>query len=270
MRSNYHTHSVYCDGRDTPAEMAAAAFSLGFSALGFSGHMDPAFSGCGMTPEKEAAYRCDIALLKAEYAGRMEIYCGIEQDILSGRRDPFYDYAIGSVHWIEKDGRHLCVDWSAEKTAQNIADFYHGDACAYAADYYAMVARVKEKTGCDIIGHFDLLTKFDEEAEKFSGDDPRYRAAVLPALDALCMPGEIFEINTGAIARGYRKTPYPALWILRELHHRRCAIMLNSDCHDRTKLTCGFDIACRLAREAGFDSQVVLLGGRFQEAPLPE
>ena len=84
------------------------------------------------------------------------------------------------------------------------------------------------------------------------------------------MPGEIFEINTGAIARGYRKTPYPALWILRELHHRRCAIMLNSDCHDRTKLTCGFDIACRLAREAGFDSQVVLLGGRFQEAPLPE
>ena len=56
MLANYHTHSVYCDGRDTPAEMAQAAFDLGFGALGFSGHRDPAFSPCGMTREKEAAY----------------------------------------------------------------------------------------------------------------------------------------------------------------------------------------------------------------------
>ena len=201
MRSNFHTHSIYCDGRDTPREMAEAACALGFFALGFSGHSEPDFSTCGMTPEHEAAYRAEIANLKAEYAGRMEIYCGVEQDVLAGKRDPWYDYAIGSVHYIEKDGQPLCVDWSAEKTAQHIAHCYHGDAIAYAADYFDQVSRVREITGCDIIGHFDLLTKFDEGERLFSGSDPRYRAAVMPALEALCGAGTIFEINTGAMSR---------------------------------------------------------------------
>ena len=265
MGSNFHTHSVYCDGRDTPAEMAEAAFSLGFSALGFSGHRDPAFSDCGMTPEKEALYRRDIAQLKAEYAGRMEIYCGIEQDLLAGHRDPAYDYAIGSVHWIEKDGLRLCVDWSAEKTQWNVDHVYHGDPYAYAADYFDRVAQVKQVTNCDIIGHFDLLTKFDEDGAVFDQEHPRYRAAVMHALDGLASPGTVFEINTGAMARGYRRTPFPALWILRELRRRNCLVMLNSDCHDRRKLAYGFDEAIALAKEAGFDSHAVIRGGEITE-----
>ncbi len=268
VQSNFHTHSVYCDGKDTPAEMAERALSLGFFALGFSGHCDPPFSSCGMTAEGAAAYRRDIAALKKQYAGRMEIYCGVEQDILSGPRAPEYDYAIGSVHWIEKDGRFLSVDWKEEIARQNIRAHYGGDACAYAEDYYALVAQVKERTGCEIIGHFDLLTKFDEAGALFSPDMPRYRAAALMALDALAAPGTIFEINTGAMARGYRTTPYPALWILRELKRRRCAVMLSSDCHDRDRLTYGFETASALALEAGFDGQVVLKNGGFQEIAI--
>ncbi len=267
-RSNFHTHSIYCDGRDTPAEMAEKAFSLGFGALGFSGHKDPAFSDCGMTPEKEAQYRRAVAALKARYAGRMEIYCGIEQDILAGRRDPAYDYAIGSVHWLEKDGMHLSVDWKAEKAKWNIETAYRGDPYAYAADYYAAVARVREVTACDIIGHFDLITKFEESCAFFDQQHPRYRAAVMEALEALGSPGTIFEINTGAMARGYRSTPYPALWILRELRQRRCAIMINSDCHDREKLDCGFDLARELALAAGFRETIVIRSGAFTAEAL--
>ena len=268
VRSNFHTHSTYCDGRDTPGEMAETAFSLGFLALGFSGHCDPAFSGCGMTPEGSRLYRQEINALKETYVGRMEIYCGIEQDYFSGPRAPEYDYAIGSVHWLEKDGHHLGVDWSLEKTAENVTQYYGGDPYAYAADYYALVARVREQTGCDIIGHFDLLTKFTELSPLLDEADPRYRRAVFAALDALAEPGQIFEINTVAMARGYRTAPYPALWILRELRRRRCAVMINSDCHDRRKLTCGFDLAQALAREAGFSSRIEIRGGAFQETAL--
>ena len=268
MLTNYHTHSVWCDGLDTPAEMAETAFETGFDALGFSGHRDPSFSRCGMTEEGEAAYRREIEGLKEDYAGRMEIYCGIEQDILAGPRDPFYDFAIGSVHWIPKDGRHLPVDWNAQAIRDSIDRIYGGDACAYARDYYGLVARVKRETHCDIIGHFDLLTKFDEESRLFSADDPRYRQCVLDALDAVGTPGTVFEINTGAIARGYRRTPYPAAWILRELRRRGCGIMINSDCHDRTMLACGFDIARSAALEAGFRSRIVLMRGEFRETEL--
>ena len=268
MRSNFHTHSVYCDGKDTPAEMAAEAYALGFAALGFSGHSDPAFSDCGMSPEKEAAYRQEVFRLKTEYAGRMEIYCGVERDILAGMRPEGYDYVIGSVHWLEKDGRHPSIDWKGEIVRQNIDELYSGDPYAYAEAYFAQVARVKAVTGCDVIGHFDLLTKFEDSCHFFDQQHPRYRRAALSALDALGAPGTIFEINTGAIARGYRQTPYPALWILKELKQRRCAIMINSDCHDRRFLTCGFDVARALAREAGFDSQIVIQNGKFTEIAL--
>ena len=35
---NFHTHTKYCDGKNTTAEMVERAVALGFSALGFSGH----------------------------------------------------------------------------------------------------------------------------------------------------------------------------------------------------------------------------------------
>ena len=37
-KRNYHTHTDFCDGQNTPEEMAEAAAKKGFPALGFSGH----------------------------------------------------------------------------------------------------------------------------------------------------------------------------------------------------------------------------------------
>ena len=35
MRANYHTHTTWCDGRNTTREMAEAAVAKGFDVLGF-------------------------------------------------------------------------------------------------------------------------------------------------------------------------------------------------------------------------------------------
>lgn len=269
MRANFHTHTRFCDGKDSPAEMAARAYELGFEALGFSGHSFTDFDPCGMSHASEADYRAEIARLKARYAGRMEIYLGIEQDFFSGTVPPEYDYALGSVHYVLRDGEYLCVDWSAERTRENIAK-YGGDPCAYAEAYFALVGAVLERTGAQIVGHFDLLRKFDEQDPVFDESHPRYRRAVTEALDRLCENGKqpIFEINTGAMARGYRSVPYPSAWILHQIRARCCPIMITTDCHDRGKLTFGYDAAAELARAAGFTSQITIRRGLFEEAPL--
>ena len=44
MLQNLHTHSTFCDGKNTPREMIEAAIALGFNSLGFSGHAPPAQS----------------------------------------------------------------------------------------------------------------------------------------------------------------------------------------------------------------------------------
>ena len=38
MLYNYHTHTNYCDGKNTAEEIVKKAIELGLSELGFSGH----------------------------------------------------------------------------------------------------------------------------------------------------------------------------------------------------------------------------------------
>jgi len=38
MLSNYHTHSTFCDGKNTPEEIVLAAIDKGFDVIGLSGH----------------------------------------------------------------------------------------------------------------------------------------------------------------------------------------------------------------------------------------
>ena len=113
------------------------------------------------------------------------------------------------------------------------------------------------------MGHFDLVTKNAERGVPFDEENPRYRAAFLAAIDALSETRPVFEINTGAMARGYRTSPYPSLTVLKELRKRGLHIMINSDCHDRRYLNFGFETARELAAAAGYTERAVIKGGKL-------
>ncbi|MDO4974462.1 MAG: histidinol-phosphatase [Eubacteriales bacterium] len=236
--SNYHTHSTFCDGADAPEEIVREAIRRGCPELGFSGHSHIPFDDCCMSVEGTEEYKAEIRRLREKYADRIRIWLGVEQDIFGDLPTDDYDYVIGSVHFVFRDGRYLSVDESRESFLDHVAHFYGGDILAFAEDYYALVAQVYERTHCRIVGHFDLITKYNEDDCLFDTGDPRYRAAALRALDALADKPVLFEINTGAISRGYRRTPYPAPWILEELQARGAGLILSSDCHRKEDLLC--------------------------------
>ena len=108
---------------------------------------------------------------------------------------------------------------------------------------------VADKTGADIIGHFDILTKFHEQTPLFDLSHPRYIAAWKAAADKLLAKNVIFEINTGAIARGRRTFPYPNEDILLYLAERGARFCINSDCHYSEKIDFWFDEAQKLAEK---------------------
>ena len=85
------------------------------------------------------------------------------------------------------------------------------------------------------------MTKFNENDCLFSAKDPRYIEAWQAAADELLKLHVPFEINTGAIARKCRVTPYPALDIAEYITERGGEFILSSDCHDADFLSCGFD-----------------------------
>ena len=84
---NLHTHTCYCDGKGTPAEIAVEARKLGFRMLGFSGHeYAPHDLDACMSPESTKQYNLEIEELKSLYQGVMEIHRGIERETISEDR----------------------------------------------------------------------------------------------------------------------------------------------------------------------------------------
>ena len=233
-----HMHTTWSDGKNTAEEMIQEAIRLGRETVGISDHSsgDP----CGMTLEQSVDYRAEIAALKEKYAGQIRVLCGLERDFLT---DDFneYDYTIGSVHWLPMpDGHRVSIDWTPEKLREGAKKYYGGDFYALAEAYYAAVARVVEVTKCDIIGHFDLVSKFIEVDPAFDMKHPRYIKAWQQAADELLKTGKPFEVNTGAMSRGYRSEPYPAKDIRDYIRAHGGKLIMSSDAHAKENITYGF------------------------------
>ena len=256
--ANYHTHTTFCDGRDTPEQLVQEAIRLGCPALGFSGHSYTPYEAAWMPKERILPYQAEIRRLQAVYSGQIRILLGIEQDYYSDEATDAYEYVIGAVHNLRRGGEYRPLDYTRDRLIATVNDWFGGDWYALAEEYYALVGDLYEKTHCRVIAHFDLIEKFNEAGDLFDRTHPRYRAAALAALDRLKDAPVIFEVNTGAIARGYRTTPYPAPFLLQAMQDAGVRLMLNSDCHDRRFLLCGFDQYAHLVPPESFSTDYLL------------
>ncbi|MBO4693175.1 MAG: histidinol-phosphatase HisJ family protein [Clostridia bacterium] len=242
IRNNYHTHTVYCDGADTPEELVLYAISENCSEIGFSGHSytnieeDSPFC---MTLRNTEVYKSEISRLKEKYKDKIKIYLGVEQDYYSSEKTDDYDYVIGAVHYVFKNGCYISVDHTRETQIEAVMAYYNNDFYAFAEDYYELVGDLYNKTRCDIIAHFDLITKFNEGNCLFDTNHPRYIKAADAALDKLFAANVKFEINYGAVARGYRTTPYPDERIIKRITDSGKPIIYSSDCHKKEYLLFG-------------------------------
>ena len=260
---DYHIHTNLCDGKNSPEEVVLCAIEKGFTTIGFSGHSPLLSEHWCMTKEKEAHYLKEIKRLKEKYTGKIEILCGIEQDYYSERIQS-YDYVIGSVHGIMSGDEIIFMDDTPEALQKGIVKHFGGDALSLAEKYFELVSDVKNKTGADIVGHFDLLLKFQDTCPMFDTSHPRYTEAAKKAVDILSRQGILFEVNTGAMQRGYRQTPYPEAWILRYIKEKGCDVIITGDCHDCNALGFGFDEALRLVKSCGFTRIAYLSEGEIR------
>lgn len=266
--SNAHCHTHWCDGQNSPEEMIQAAIALGFVSLGFSVHGWTPYEPCGITLAREAKYRRELSALREKYRGQIEIIIGAERDSGFEREFVGFEYLIDSTHVIEKDGEIMYVDWSAEKTADAIHRHFGDDPYAYARAYYDREAQLCARSDALFIGHIDLLTKFNEDGRFFDETDPRYLKPAMAAIEIAVRRGLPLEINTGAISRGYRVTPYPAPHLLKAIHDLGGEILINSDAHSAAALNTGFDQALALARNTGFDHILYLRESGLEEVGI--
>lgn len=270
IKQNLHTHSVFSDGENTLEEMALAAISKGFSSLGFSDHS--AIDGCEdwcMPIRKYSEYFAECVKTKEKYKNELDIFIGLEMDILSDRCEYPLDYAIGSCHHVVKDGKRICIDDTLEELLGGVKDCFDGDILLLCEEYYKEVASIAERKDLQIVGHFDLITKFTEVCpELIDTDSERFIAAEDNAIKALVDAGKIFEVNTGAIGRKKRSFPYPSERVLRKISESGGKVTVSSDCHDADYLDCYFKECEAILKEYGFSEIFYLSEDGFKGVRL--
>ncbi len=261
---NLHTHTIYCDGKDTPEEMIKYARDKGFDSIGFSGHSHNSYSPyVKITAETTAKYKEKITALKAKYKGIFPIFLGLEVDMYSGIDLSGYDYLIGAMHYLKMGDRYLGFDTSAERVEKLINESFCGDGMRFAREYYRQLATLPQYGSFDIIAHFDIVAKNLDKISFFDEHSDEYIKAAVEAMTALKGKIPFFELNTGGIARGYRKMPYPSVPLLKELKRLGFGVVISSDCHDGRCLDCFFEEGRELLRECGFKERYILTESGF-------
>jgi len=251
VKTNYHTHSTWCDGRNTPEEMILAALARGFSEIGFSSHARlPDVVEGNLTPESAVAYARDIRSLAAKYADRIRVRLGVEADYIPGDTAPEkvryahlgLDYLIGSIHWVvAPDGAHVPVDHEPELLTDGVRAHFAGDFEAYLHAYFAQVRDMVARCDFDVLGHPDLVRKFNGRLRSFDESADWYRAELVRTADAIAASGKIVEVNTGAISRGWMDDAYPSPAFRALLRERGVRFILSSDAHFADGIDCAFD-----------------------------
>ena len=263
MLANYHTHTTFCDGKNSPEEIVLYAIEKGFSSIGFSGH--------GYTPfdfrycmKDTKGYIKEISGLKDKYGKKIEIYCGVEEDAFSYTNRDDFDYIIGSSHYFHIQDKYYPIDsnYDCFKKCMEVFDY---DMINLAETYYRTFVSYIADRKPDIIGHFDVITKFDEIGKQFYLNNSDYLKIVKKYIKLASQADVIFEVNTGAMARGIRKTPYLGEELLYILKLQGSKLILSSDSHSVETLTYCFDEMEYMLRNIGFECVYELCKGEFKK-----
>ncbi|HCX64132.1 MAG TPA: histidinol phosphatase [Eubacteriaceae bacterium] len=263
IRSNYHTHSIYCDGKSTIEEVIQSAVQKKLKHIGISSHAPiPNEEHWTMKKEKLTEYLEEVRELKKSYADQIEVFLGLEADYFyDGGFAPIvkeywkeFDYTIGSVHALGKidEKSYWYVDESYEKLKKGIEHSFKGDARKAVETYYGILGEMT-KTEIDIVGHMDIIKKNNQSSRIFQEKDEWYRQAVIGFLEEVKKNDKIIEVNTGGVKRYGKDCFYPSEWILRQIAEKEIKITYNGDSHHFEDVDFYYEEAEKILKNNGLD-----------------
>ena len=262
IKSNCHTHTKFCDGQNTAEEMTLSAIEKSFASLGFSGH-SPMYYDADWTMSKEnvVEYIKDVRRVKKLYADKIDVLCGIELDADFSDVDlSDFDYTIASVHQLHGDNHIYSVDLDPKELSECVEKVFGNDWYKMAETYFDNLAEFVISGDFDVVGHFDLITKFNGQTPLFDEENQNYRASAIKALDKILdnKPDILFEVNTGAMYRKGNPKPYPAEFMMKHINKRGGLITITSDSHCCESIDFAFDKMINYCKDCGFNEAYYL------------
>ncbi|MBP9151366.1 MAG: histidinol-phosphatase HisJ [Flavobacteriales bacterium] len=278
--TNYHSHTDYCDGTNTPEDYIRKALALGMPTYGFSSHAPIPFFDCkwAMKIDDLQDYVDEVYRLQKKYDGRIEILLGLEVDYLPDKMGPTadflqtagLDYAIGSIHFVDAftGGKGWEIDGTLEIFKKGLFEIFKGDVKAAVTRYYELTREMMIEDCPEIVGHFDKIKMQNLKEHFFSEDEKWYRDEVMQTLEVISKTDAILEVNTRGLYKKQANETYPSKWVLDEAFKLDIPVQINSDGHTPDEILSGFETAAELLLKVGYDSCVILIDGQWSEVGL--
>ncbi|OGL49066.1 MAG: hypothetical protein A2161_17075 [Candidatus Schekmanbacteria bacterium RBG_13_48_7] len=279
VTSNFHTHSVFCDGKGTIINFIETAIEKEMTVLGFSSHAPLPFStDWAMDSGDLMSYCQSVKFLQAKYADRINLFLGLEIDYIPGVISPAdtkfkkydLDYTIGSVHFVgySKNNEHWGIDNTKEIFESGLRELYQDDSKKAVQEYYRLVCEMVQNASPSVIGHLDIIKKFNSENIHFNESDTWYRDAVMETLNVISASKCIMEINTSGLHKSASHEQYPSSWILKESLNLNIPIVINADAHKPEQLMQSFPETVNRLLEIGYTEHRVMDLNGWKSRPL--
>lgn len=278
--ANYHSHSMYSDGKLHPQAYIEAAIDQNLLAYGFSDHAPfpfPNFEWC-MLRDKWKDYLTVVDQLQLQFGEHLNIYKSLEVDYIPGFisvaepwiEEAALDYTIGSIHFVDffADGTPWSIDGTKETFEMGLRQIFDNSIEAVIRRYYELTRKMIAEAPPTIVAHLDRIRKNNLMHQYFTEKESWYKEEIILTLEAIAQAEIILEVNTKTCYRHQQRDPNPSLWILKIASELNIPVHLASDAHHPKDITGGFDTGRQVLKKAGFKEQMLLLEGDWQPVPL--
>jgi histidinol-phosphatase (PHP family) len=266
------------------ASVVQAAVDAGFTTYGLSEHC-PRFLPEHLYPEERDVAPADLLALFRRYvatalelrerhAGALELLIGFETEALplgdwpqkmrELRSSAAFDYIVGSVHSIGD----TWIDMNVE-TSERVAEASGGWE-ATRCSYFDSLAEVVATLEPEIVGHVDLIRRFEAPTFRFSAHALTHAERVL---EAALASGSALEVNAAPVRRGFGPA-YPGPQVLERARVMGVPVTLGDDSHGPDGVGVGLDACLEAIASAGYrevhyltrrHGEVVLVGAPIEQ-----
>lgn len=258
MKCDGHIHTPYCPhgSNDSWEEYIEQAIIQNFTEITFTEHAPLPMGFKDPTPEMDSAMKVDhledyinhLQILKRKYTKKLKINIGLEVDYIIGFENetkkflnqygPYLDDSILSVHFLKKDERYFCLDYSLEEFNNmihhfgSIEEIYHG--------YYSTL---KHSITADLgtfkphrIGHITLVHKFQKQYPCVHS----YENMINEILDLIQIKNLQIDYNGAGIVKPFCQETYPPSWVVKKAMNKGIPLVYGSDAHSASGIGQGY------------------------------
>ena len=240
LNTNYHTHSLYCDGKEPLPAFVTAAEKLSYTQLGFSSHAPVPFENdFGIKEEEIETYCREIDELQQH--AHITLLKSLECDFIPGQSKSFdafrnehhLDYIIGGVHLVSPpngDGLWF-IDGSKRETYDDGLDRLFGhDVKKAVTRFWEQTFEMIETEHFEIIAHFDKI-KMHNQHRFCEDDEPWFQVLADKALQLIKKHDLIVEVNTRGLYKKRCDAFYPSTTLLQKARKLDIPVVISSDAH---------------------------------------